>query len=134
MSKCYHSNEFITDIFKLSREIGLSARSIAEIMSPKYKSYRGVAMSRNAVISILYRYRDSFTHLGKKQVKRVNFSDIAENLESARQEMKNKNEYKVKKCLCCRKEKLLHRVSFVCDTCKTSAAYSSCVEDYSVGY
>ena len=40
----------------------------------------------------------------------------------------------VKECLCCRKEKLLHRVSFVCDTCKTSAAYSSCVEDYSVGY
>ena len=129
-----HKDEFITEIFRLSRERGLSARQIAEVMSPKYKDYNGVDMSRNAVIGILNRYADQFTHMGKKKPKRVDFSTFVEQLESARQNMRNKDQYKVRKCLSCRKDKLLHKVMFVCDNCKSGANYKSPVEDYRVAY
>ena len=62
-----HTDEFVTEIFRLSRERGLSARQIAEVMSPEYKGYNGVDMSRNAVIGILNRHADQFTHMGKKK-------------------------------------------------------------------
>ena len=127
-----HTDEFITKIFKLRRERGLTARQIAELMSPEYKDYKGVDMSRNAVIGILNRYQGKFTNMSKNKTKRVNFFKVVEQLESARQSMKNKDQYKVKKCLSCKKEKLLHKVIFVCDTCKSRASYSSYIEDYSV--
>ena len=130
-----HTDEFITKIFKLSRERGLTARQIAEVVSPEYKDYNGVDMSRNAVIGILNRYDDRFTHMGKnkpKKIKRVSFVKVAEQLEQARQSMKDKDKYKVRKCLSCRKEKLLHKVMFVCDNCKSRASYSSYIEDHSV--
>jgi|TARA_R100000482_G_scaffold115922_1_gene58990 hypothetical protein len=127
-----HTDEFITKIFKLSRERGLTARQIAEVVSPEYRNYNGVDMSRNAVIGILNRYEGRFTHMGKKEVKRVSFFKIAEQLEQARQSMKDKDKYKVRKCLSCRKEKLLHKVMFVCDNCKSRASYSSYIEDHSV--
>ena len=129
-----HSEEFIKKIFQLSRERGLSARQIAEVMSPEYKDYKGVDMTRNSVIGILNRYSSMFTHIGEKKPKRINFSSVVEQLEEARQSMKNKDEYRVKKCLCCGKEKLLHKVMFICDTCKSSKGYKSAVEDYSVRY
>tara|TARA_E500000305_G_scaffold43270_1_gene33471 strand:- start:21 stop:437 length:417 start_codon:yes stop_codon:yes gene_type:complete len=132
-----HTDEFITKIFKLSRERGLTARQIAEVASPEYKNYNGVDMSRNAVIGILNRYDSRFTHMGKnkpKQIKRVSFVKVAEQLEQVRQEMRNKDQYRVRKCLSCRKEKLLHKVMFVCDNCKSSAAYSSYIEDHSVRF
>ena len=53
-----HSEDFIKKIFQLSRERGLSARQIAEVMSPEYRDYNGVDMTRNSVISILNRYID----------------------------------------------------------------------------
>ena len=127
-----HTDEFITKIFKLSRERGLTAHQIAEVVSPEYRNYNGVDMSRNAVIGILNRYEGRFTHMGKKEVKRVSFFKIAEQLEQARQSMKDKDKYKVRKCLSCRKEKLLHKVMFVCDNCKSRASYSSYIEDHSV--
>jgi hypothetical protein len=118
----------------MSRERGLSARQIAEVMSPEYRDYNGVDMTRNSVISILNRYSRMFTHIGKKKPERINFSSVVEQLEEARQSMKNKDEYRIKKCLCCGKEKLLHKVMFICDTCKSSKGYKSAVEDYSVRY
>jgi len=129
-----HSEEFIKKIFQLSRERGLSARQIAEVMSPEYRDYNGVDMTRNSVISILNRYSKMFTHIGEKKPERIDFSTVVEQLEEARQSMKNKDQYKVKKCLCCGKEKLLHKVMFICDTCKSSKGYKSPVEDYSVRY
>ena len=129
-----HSDEFITEVFELSRKEGLTAREIAEAMSPKYNTNNCGKMTRNSVISILNRYKGRFTHMGKTEVKRIDFADVAERLELERERLKDKDKYKVKKCLCCRKERLLHRVSFVCDTCKTSAAYTSSVADYSVRY
>ena len=129
-----HTDKFVTEIFRLSRERGLSARQIAEVMSPEYKDYNGVDMSRNAVIGILNRYSDQFTHMGKKKPKRVDFSTVVEQLESARQNMRDKDQYRVRKCLSCRKEKLLHKVMFVCDSCKSGANYKSPVEDYRVAY
>ena len=92
-----HSEEFIKKIFQLSRERGLSARQIAEVMSPEYRDYNGVDMTRNSVISILNRYSRMFTHIGKKKPERINFSSVVEQLEEARQSMKNKDEYRVKK-------------------------------------
>jgi len=129
-----HSEEFIKKIFQLSRERGLSARQIAEVMSPEYRDYNGVDMTRNSVISILNRYSKMFTHIGEKKPERIDFSTVVEQLEEARQSMKNKDQYRVKKCLCCGKEKLLHKVMFICDTCKSSKGYKSAVEDYSVRY
>ncbi len=129
-----HSEEFIKKIFQLSRERGLSARQIAEVMSPEYRGYNGVDMTRNSVISILNRYSKMFTHIGEKKPERIDFSTVVEQLEEARQSMKNKDQYRVKKCLCCGKEKLLHKVMFICDTCKSSKGYKSAVEDYSVRY
>ena len=129
-----HTDEFITKVFQLSRERGLSARQIAEVMSPEYKDYCGVDMSRNAVIGILNRYADQFTYMGKKKPKRVDFSKVVEQLESKRQNMRNKDKYRVRKCLSCRKDKLLHKVMFVCDNCKSGANYKSPVEDYRVAY
>jgi hypothetical protein len=129
-----HSEDFIKKIFQLSRERGLSARQIAEVMSPEYRGYNGVDMTRNSVISILNRYSKMFTHIGEKKPERIDFSTVVEQLEEARQSMKNKDQYKVKKCLCCGKEKLLHKVMFICDTCKSSKGYKSPVEDYSVRY
>jgi len=129
-----HSEDFIKKIFQLSRERGLSARQIAEVMSPEYRDYNGVDMTRNSVISILNRYSKMFTHIGEKKPERIDFSTVVEQLEEARQSMKNKDQYKVKKCLCCGKEKLLHKVMFICDTCKSSKGYKSPVEDYSVRY
>ena len=129
-----HSEEFIKKIFQLSRERGLSARQIAEVMSPESRDYNGVDMTRNSVISILNRYSRMFTHIGKKKPERRNFSTVVEQLEEVRQSMKNKDQYKIKKCLCCGKEKLLHKVMFICDTCKSSKGYKSAVEDYSVRY
>ena len=85
-------------------------------------------------ISILNRHADQFTHMGKKKPKRVDFSTVVEQLESARQNMRNKDEYRVRKCLSCRKEKLMHKVMFVCDSCKSGANYKSPVEDYRVAY
>ena len=129
-----HSEDFIKKIFQLSRERGLSARQIAEVMSPEYRDYNGVDMTRNSVISILNRYSKMFTHIGEKKPERIDFSTVVEQLEEARQSMKNKDQYRVKKCLCCGKEKLLHKVMFICDTCKSSKGYKSAVEDYSVRY
>ena len=129
-----HSEDFIKKIFQLSRERGLSARQIAEVMSPEYRDYNGVDMTRNSVISILNRYSKMFTHIGEKKPERIDFSTVVEQLEEARQSMKNKDQYRVKKCLCCGKEKLLHKVMFICDTCKSSKGYKSPVEDYSVRY
>ena len=129
-----HTDEFITKVFQLSIERGLSARQIAEVMSPEYKDYCGVDMSRNAVIGILNRYADQFTYMGKKKPKRVDFSKVVEQLESKRQNMRNKDKYRVRKCLSCRKEKLLHRVMFVCDSCKSNPNYNSVIEDHSVVY
>ncbi len=129
-----HSEDFIEKIFQLSRERGLSARQIAEVMSPEYRGYNGVDMTRNSVISILNRYSKMFTHIGEKKPERIDFSTVVEQLEEARQSMKNKDQYRVKKCLCCGKEKLLHKVMFICDTCKSSKGYKSAVEDYSVRY
>lgn len=129
-----HTDEFITEIFRLSRERGLSARQIAEVMSPEYKDYNGVDMSRNAVIGILNRHAGQFTHMGRKEPKRVDFSTVVEQLESARQNMRDKDQYRVRKCLSCRKEKLLHKVMFVCDICKSGANFKSPVEDYRVSY
>jgi len=133
MSRPMHSKEFITKVFELSRTENLSAKQIAEILSPEYKQYRGVNMTRNAVIGILNRHDDRFIHLSKKEVKRINFSNAVEQLEHARQGLKNKDQYRVRKCLSCRKEKLLHRVMFVCDTCKSSSNYTAHIEDYSMG-
>lgn len=129
-----HTDEFITKVFQLSRERGLSARQIAEVMSPEYKDYCGVDMSRNAVIGILNRYDGRFTHMGKKKSKRIDFSAVVEQLENARENMKNKDQYRVRKCLSCRKDKLLHKVMFVCDSCKSGPNYKSPVEDYNVVY
>jgi len=129
-----HSDAFITEIFELSRKEGLTAREIAETMSPKYNTNNCGKMTRNSVISILNRYKGRFTHMGKTEVERINFAKAVEQLELERERLKDKEKYKIKKCLCCRKERLLHRVSFVCDTCKTSAAYTSSVADYSVRY
>ena len=129
-----HSEDFVKKIFQLSRERGLSARQIAEVMSPEYSRYNGVDMTRNSVIGILHRYSSMFTHMGKKKPERIDFSKVIDQLEEARQSMKNKDQYKVKKCLCCGKKKLLHKVMFICDTCKSSRTYKSPVEDYSVRY
>ena len=101
---------------------------------PEYRDYNGVDMTRNSVISILNRYSKMFTHIGEKKPERIDFSTVVEQLEEARQSMKNKDQYRVKKCLCCGKEKLLHKVMFICDTCKSSKGYKSAVEDYSVRY
>lgn len=129
-----HPKAFIEKVFRLSREHGLSARQIAEEMSPEYKDYYGADMSRNAVIGILNRYADKFTYMGKEKPKRVDFSKVVEQLESKRQNMRNKDKYRVRKCLSCRKEKLLHRVMFVCDSCKSNPNYNSVIEDHSVVY
>ena len=129
-----HSDEFITEVFELSRKEGLTAREIAEAMSPKYNTNNCGKMTRNSVISILNRYNNRFTNMGKIEVKRIDFANVAEQLELERDRLKDKDQYKIKKCLCCRKEKLLHRVSFVCDSCKSSVAYASPVDDYSVRY
>ena len=129
-----HSDAFITEIFELSRKEGLTAREIAEAMSPKYNTYNCGKMTRNSVISILNRYKDRFTHMGKTEVKRIDFANVAERLDLERERLKDKDKYKVKKCLQCRKEVLLHKVSFVCDSCKRGVNYSSCIEDWAVGY
>ena len=80
--------EFIKKIFQLSRERGLSARQIAEVMSPEYRDYNGVDMTRNSVIGILNRYSSMFTHIGEKKPKRIKFSSVVEQLEEARQHEK----------------------------------------------
>ena len=52
MSRPTHSNEFLTKVFELSRINNLSAKQIAETLSPEYKQCRGVNMTRNAVIGM----------------------------------------------------------------------------------
>ena len=128
------NDDIRTEVVEMSRKEGLTDRERAEAMSPKYNTKNCGKMIRNSVISILNRYKNRFTHRGKIEVKRIDCANVAEQLELERDRLKDKDQYKIKKCLCCRKDKLLHRVSFVCDSCKSSVAYASPVDDYSVRY
>ena len=127
-----HSTEFLQEIFKLYRKDGLSCRDIADIMTPQYEKQFGRAMTKNAVIGLLNRHKNMFVGAEQRKIVKINFSNFMEKLEEERQTMKDKDQYKIKKCLSCRKERVLHKVSFLCDGCKSSDKFSSAKEDFSV--
>lgn len=128
-----HDEDFKMKVVSLKYKDGYSALEISKLLQEEYSLLHKKPFTKNAVIGIWNRnphmvkqFKDTY------EVKpKVSFVEIHKKLEQM--SAKSKERHKLRKCLRCRKEKLLLKQHYICDTCKSREEYRYFAGDYSLG-
>lgn len=120
-----HSKDFCKRVVNLRVKDNLSAAEVAAKMNYEYYRETGRTMTKNVVIGIWNRNKNLISQedlekqKDKATKKAINFNKLM----SERKKIKP-SQFRVRKCLSCRKEVLLEKNLYICNPCKGNENYT----------